>query len=365
MECRRGSNRSRACFTSSSHSTGGEEVDLARALTLVATNSQSFPRRRLTPSSIAYRPPPLRFVLRPVSVELLEVGRQDAVSEAVVFDFAGASVALHIPFTLTASQLSRLAASLSKPESLQQAATDALRPLYDKLLPAIEHPLWGQRTEEYFVFEFSPDQMQVEELLTQSSEWLAGLVRLESQPLFSEEVSEALRCQIRYGRDDLFVADWAAAVLVDTDCDETLQTVEFANLQLLEFREIDDRLSDRLVATYGVLHSLAGRWLPFWRPYTAQLRMLGDLKIEANTIFERTQNVLKLVGDQYLARLYRLMSGRFHLDVWQQSIQRSLDVIETAYRVLADQAAAWRAELLELMIVLLILTEIMLTLTGF
>ena len=60
-----------------------------------------------------------------------------------------------------------------------------------------------------------------------------------------------------------------------------------------------------------------------------------------------------------------LLAARFHLDDWQLGIQRSLDVIEAAYRVLADQAAAWRAELLELMIVLLILVEIMLTLTGF
>ena len=35
------------------------------------------------------------------------------------------------------------------------------------------------------------------------------------------------------------------AVLVDRECDETLQTIEFANLQLLEFRHIDNRLAIR------------------------------------------------------------------------------------------------------------------------
>lgn len=301
----------------------GEEVDLARADEIVPSDPQLLPRRRRTPSSITYRPRPLRFALQPVPVELPILGRQAAAAEAIVFDFASASVALHLPFTLTASDLSQLAASLLKSEALQGAAAQALRPLYDSLLPAIQNPLWGERTEEYFVFEFSPNQLPVETILAQASDWLAGLVRLDAEPLFPEEVAEALRQQIRYGRDDLFVADWAAAVLVDMDCDETLQTVEFANLQLLEFREIDDRLDDRLVATYKVVHSLARRWLPFWRPYTGQLRALGDLKIEANTVFERTQNVLKLVGDQYLSRVYRLLAARFHLDDWQQSIQRS------------------------------------------
>jgi hypothetical protein len=343
----------------------GEEVNLARAQAIVPSEARILPRRRHTPSSITYRPPPLRFALQPTFVELPILGRQEAAAEAIVFDFAAASVSLHIPFTLATSQLSQVAASLAKPESLQQVAAEVLRPLYEKLAPAIERSSWGEVTEEYFVFQFSPDELPAGIVLAQSSKWLAGMVRLDDEPLFADEVAEALRQQIRYGRDDLLVADWAAAVLIDRDCDETLQTIEFANLQLLEFREIDARLDDRLAATYGVVHSLARRWLPFWRPYTGQLRTLGDLKVEANTVFERTQNALKLVGDQYLARVYRLLASRFHLDDWEQSIQRSLNVIEAAYRVLADQAAAWRSELLELMIVLLILVEIVLTLTGF
>lgn len=70
-------------------------------------------------------------------------------------------------------------------------------------------------------------------------------------------------------------------------------------------------------------------------------------------------------GDQYLARVYQLLSARFYLADWHQNIQRSLDVLEGAYRVLADQAAVWRAELLELTIVLLIVVEIVLTLIGY
>jgi hypothetical protein len=173
-----------------------------------------------------------------------------------------------------------------------------------------------------------------------------------------------MKLQIRYGLRDLLLADWAAAVLVDDAADDSLQVIEFANLQLLEFREIDNRLDNQLAKTYEVVHALARSWLPFWKPYTVQLRSLGELKVEANGMFERTQNALKLVGDQYLARVYRLLAARFHLDVWQQSIQRSLDVIEGAYRVLADQGAAWRAELLELTIVVLIVVEILLNVTG-
>ena len=84
------------------------------------------------------------------------------------------------------------------------------------------------------------------------------------------------------------------------------------------------------------------------------------MKIEANTLFERTGNVLKLVGDQYLARVYRLVSARSHLEEWEQSIERKLEVAEGVYRVVSDQTDTYRAEFLELTVVVLIIIEIVL-----
>jgi uncharacterized Rmd1/YagE family protein len=84
------------------------------------------------------------------------------------------------------------------------------------------------------------------------------------------------------------------------------------------------------------------------------------LKVEANGLFERTGNVLKLVGDQYLARVYRLLATRFHLPEWEQSIRHSLDVAEGVYQVLSDLAANNRTTLLEVIVVILIFVEILL-----
>ena len=185
-------------------------------------------------------------------------------------------------------------------------------------------------------------------------------MRLEPAPLSSQEIAEALRVSICYSPDDLLVLDWAAAFLLDTDCDETLHTIEFGNLQLLEFRHIDERLDARLATTYGMIHSLAQSRLPFWRNPRRSLRALGELKVEATGLFERTENVLKLVGDQYLARVYHMLGSRFHLEEWEKSIQRKLDVAEGVYRVVSDQTDTYRAEFLEIVVVLLILLEILL-----
>ena len=61
--------------------------------------------------------------------------------------------------------------------------------------------------------------------------------------------------------------DWAAGVVVDTECADTLEVIEFANVQLLEFRHIDDRLDDRLEAAYRLIRpEKRVRWFPLvWR----------------------------------------------------------------------------------------------------
>ena len=66
--------------------------------------------------------------------------------------------------------------------------------------------------------------------------------------------------------------------------------------------------------------------------------------------------------DQYLARLFGVLAGRFHLDVWGRDVRESLSVLESIYHVLADQSATYRAEFLEILINLLIAVELVIAL---
>ena len=74
-----------------------------------------------------------------------------------------------------------------------------------------------------------------------------------------------------------------------------------------------------------------------------------------------TQNAtgaLKLVGDQYLARVYRLASQRFHLERWDAGILRKLETLNSIYGKMSDQAATRRMEVLEWIIIILIAVSI-------
>jgi hypothetical protein len=347
----------------------GDEVDLDRARKQGAGVVLDMVRRPRTPHSFAYRPPPLRFPLGPLVLAMPGLDSTTArAAEATVFDFAGVSVAVELPFEMPRHELRLLAGRLNEPatgRAIMQATRAILEPLYHKLLPAITRPAWADNFwEEYFVFRIPPGPAVAPELLlTEHADWLAGLLRLEDEPLSKQEVTEALRLTIRYGADDVFIPDWGAAVLVDREgeCDETLQAIEFANLQLLEFRHIDQRLDRILAQADELLRRVSRSRLPAWRGYHRPLRTLGELKVEASGLFERTGNVLKLVGDQYLARVYRLVATRFHLPEWEKGIGRKLEVLEGVYQVIAQQSNHFRSEFLEGLIVLLIVVEILLS----
>src|SRR5262245_49996229 len=276
----------------------GEEVDLERARRAVPAEVHTLPRRLRTPPSIAYQSPPLRIALPPLGLVVPVVGPVSAPADLMLFDFGAASLAMQINFRLTACDLTRLAGELANPAVFVQAARDALKPMFDKLRQVIINPVWMDLSEEYFVFQLFPEATAPAppQLLAQFPGWLAGLVRLEAGPLSDSEIAEALRLRLSYSPHDLIVADWTAAVVVDTDCAEILETMAFANLQLLEFRHIDQRLDLRLKTAYGLIHQLARSRLPIWRTHGRRLRALGELKVEFNEMFERASDALTLVG---------------------------------------------------------------------
>jgi hypothetical protein len=333
----------------------GDEIVLDRVRQLVPASAQELPRRRRTPLSFFYRPAPLHVALSTVSLQFTELGCVQAQVGVTVFDFGAVSIAFHVPFALSPEALLRLAGSLADSTPIIQKAREVVSPLHQQLMSAIHDPLWqDDLSEEYFVFQFGP------EMLAQTADvaWMAGMVHLESEPLSTEEIGEALRYRLSYSPEDLFVPDWTAALLVDRECEDTLHAISFANLQLLEFRHIDNRLDESLGAASRIIHPLTRSRMPFWSVHERPLRVLGELKVEANGLFERTGNALKLVGDPYLARVYRLVARRFHLETWIENIQRKLEVAEGVYQVVSDQATSFRTEFLEVIVVVLILIEV-------
>jgi len=341
----------------------GYEIDLERARVLLPGETGPLARRRRTPESIRYRPAPLRLALDASGMALPGgvAAAGPAIAELSVFDFGAISLALRFPVRAAPETVLRLAGELADPAPLSAATRRALAPWIERLRPAISGFEPSDLSEEYVVFQVGAEHAA---WLRDHAAWIAGLVRLEPDPLSPEEIREATRLGLSYAPDDLVVLDWAAGFVADRECADTVQVIEFANVQLLEFRHIDDRLDDRLEAAYRLIRTERRRHgirLP-WRSHADAVRSVRELEIEATSLFERADNALKLIGDQYLARVYGMASARFHLDEWQQSIRRKLETVGDVYDLLVQQASGTRLEVLEIIVIVLIALEIVLAL---
>ena len=71
-------------------------------------------------------------------------------------------------------------------------------------------------------------------------------MRAERQPLSDQEVEDALSAWVAYGTDDITIVDWNGALIVDREGEDVRSVLEFANVELLELRYLDQKLDRAL-----------------------------------------------------------------------------------------------------------------------
>jgi hypothetical protein len=80
--------------------------------------------------------------------------------------------------------------------------------------------------------------------------------------------------------------------------------------------------------------------------------------IEFSEFIERVENSLKVVGDFYLATVYRAATRRFRLADWQQDITRKMNILAQVSSLLQGEINIRRSHWLEIVIIALIAFEI-------
>jgi len=339
----------------------GQSIDLDEAQRRITALKERAPIRhkRRAPHYFAFHPPPLRVTQE---VTPLAVGAHRTVDhvDALLYDFGAVSVSYAITFTGPLSRLLTLGEALYDNATLLADSRTRVEQLLASIAPAVGRPRTADVIETYAIFQIiafttpcSPGELQ-----TMHAPEMAQILRSERGRLSEQEVRDATSHAISFGAEDLALIDWDAALLFDREADDVRDVLEFANVELLEMRFLDQQLDDALDASYETLSRR--RWGPPRMPGVsrAELRQVGRLQVDAALLFEGVNNALKLLGDQYLARVYRLVSDRFHLAEWDASILRKLETLESIYQKMSDAASSRRLEVLEWIIIVLIAASI-------
>ena len=318
-------------------------------------------RNRRAPKCFDYDPPPLTIVQESA---VPDVGKYPVSSQVSLtfYDFGAVSINYEIACSGSLKDLRDLSVELAQNDILLSDSRARVDDIMRVLDDAVEQPFVAAPVEDYEIFEIGNFEVScpADALPSVAGADLAQILRAEEQELSEQEINDALTCRITYGRDDITLIDWNAAMVFDREAEDIRSVLEFANIELLELRFLDHQLDVSLDRSYELSSRPPGinRWLPGWTGRT--MRQISRMQLEGAILFERVSNAPKLLGDQFLARVYRLAAQRFHVSEWNASIMRKLDTIEDFYQQLNASAAGRRLEVLEWIIIILIALGIIL-----
>jgi len=344
----------------------GIALDLAERLTTDATQREVIRPSRRVSQAIQFKPPPLRITRGMPSIAIGRHATQPAV-DMVLYDFGAVSVEYAIPLSGAMSNLIDLADALFENPALLEDARSRVQGLLSVVGPAIVRPEISGFFEDYFLYEIEeyelPSGERLAGWLDRRRAMIASLLRAERGTLSMQVCEDATSARVSYTDDDAAIIDWNAAVLIDKEPEDARAVFSYANVELLEMRHLDERLDDTLDTAFdavnraesrGIMNAVRGA------VRGTELRRIAELQVDGALLFEGVNNALKLLGDQYLARVYQAAAQRMHLPEWDASILRKLGTLESIYDKLSDRQATRRMEILEWIIIVLIFVSIVL-----
>ncbi len=307
------------------------------------------------------------FFERPPVVESVPIpGDSQAQVRVKYYDYGVVSVLFEFPFVGDWPDLIALSSRWISGTDLPTRAEQIVKERIERTRPALVKPYETWLNEDYFIFFLreiggNPSAAQ---LLNSCGQQISQVVRGENLVLSDDERREVVQSAMSYYPNDLAVLGWNAAFVYDSAAgsETTMQLLEYANSQLLEFRHYDDLLTRELAAVYDSLEknsNFIGRWrLP------REASRLQTVLLDVTELTERADNAIKFLSDMFSARLYRLAANKVGVPDYKSLAKEKLRTAEDLYRFLIDEFHQSRTFWLEAMVVLILLIELVYVFHG-
>lgn len=307
------------------------------------------------------------FFERPPVVESVQItGDSQAQVRVKYYDYGVMSVLFEFPFAGDWPDLIALSSRWISGTDLATRAEQIAKERIERTRPALVKPYETWLSEDYFIFFLREiaGNPSASQLLSSCGQQISQVVRGENLVLSDDERREVMQSAMSYYPNDLAVLGWNAAFVYDSAAgsETTMQLLEYANSQLLEFRYYDDLLTRELAAVYDSLEknsNFIGRWrLP------REASRLQTVLLDVTELTERADNAIKFLSDMFSARLYRLAANKIGVPDYKSLAKEKLRTAEDLYRFLIDEFHQSRTFWLESMVVLILLIELVYVFHG-
>ncbi len=333
-----------------------EEIRLEELREILGARRVEPSFKHATPEYVRFEKPPVVEHLDPVVCSSGEV----LTPQLKYYDYGVISVLLELGFAADWDGLVQLAARWVPSPEMERQAQQIVRARLDKIAPAIVRPYSEWLTEDYYIFQLSdvPGNPRGLDLLAQHGPQIAQILRGEQAPLSRAENDDTLQSSLSYYPNDLVAVGWNAALVYDTPAGAptSIQILEYANSQLLEFRHYDELLTRELAGVYaGMKHraGLVSRW-----KMRGEATRLNGVTVEVTELVERADTAIKFVSDMFSARLYRLAAAKVGVPEYKNLVNEKLRTADGLYRFLIDEFHQSRGFMLEVMVVIILVIEL-------
>ena len=174
------------------------------------------------------------------------------------------------------------------------------------------------------------------------------------------EIEDTLKHWANYYREDLVIADWDAALIIEPtgQYEDLLYIFEVANLQLLALRKYDLYLDQTLEKGYDEFERLTRGPMIFTGRARDMVRELSEIRMDLAEVTDEIANTAKFFGDWYIARVYMGLAEKLHLADYHRLVEEKLATLNDLYKSVLDEINGRQMIVLEAMIVLLIVFEV-------
>jgi hypothetical protein len=338
-----------------------EEINLGRAETLLKNirGPDSFRVPKFIDRGLVVKSRPLAFELGSVHVEL-ECGRLEMNVIGKVRDYGVLSLIYEIPLAEGTSweELLAMAADLEEGSEIDQIAQQQAREVAERIRDSLQKPTTWPVFEDYIIYNFEKFEgdTNAENLLERAD--VPALLLAEDDTVIAMKTRQLmLENTYQYGTGDLTIVEWNSALVVEeVPSRDVADILEFAVTHLLEMRYYDDLLDNRLNQLYDDIERSKNS--VFRTPFAQIYQDASSRYIEFSEFTERVENSLKVVGDFYLATVYRAANRRFRMDDWQQNITRKMNLLAQVSSLLQGEVNMRRSHWMEVTVIVLIAFEI-------
>ncbi len=340
-----------------------EELRLDQLQQSVNARTQQQPSmKHAAPAYVRYQRPPVIGPLEPI---VLESGER-LEGEVKYYDYGVASVIYQLPFSGDWESLVNLASRWVWDIDFASHVEPVVRQKLEHVKSAMVKPYQKWLSEDYFIFHVreAAGGPTASELTREHGVHIAQVVRGDRLLLSDTETREVLQSQVSYYAGDVAVIGWNAAFLYDSTAgaETSIQLLEYANSQLLEFRHYDELLTGILDSVYDRLGQKRG-FLARWG-LARSATSLHTVLLDVAELTERADNAIKFLSDMFAARFYKLAAAKVGVPDYKDLVAQKLKTAEDLYHDMVEQFNQSRAFFLEATVVLILLIELFFLFEG-